>query len=245
VLTIERTVGPDNVRTLDFPLVRARVDFPAVESRMLESPDKIGYVYLAEFYEKAADMLSDQLDDLKKQGMRALVLDMRDDPGGLLVQAMDVAGQFLDGKSVVIVRERNGEEQTLFARRSRYKELRVPLVVLVNSHSASASEIVAGALKDHKAATTVGDRTFGKGLVQTLEPLKGGSAVAITTARYFTPNHVNINPRRDADGNVIEGGLAPDIEVKQNPDYEYGKDETDWQLKKAVEVLRKQLRTGG
>ncbi|GMV36815.1 MAG: peptidase S41 [Fimbriimonadales bacterium] len=244
-LTIERRTNGE-LQTKDFRLVRARVDLPTVEYRMLSgAAGRVGYVSLSHFNEKASDALAAALSDLRSKGMNALVLDLRDDPGGLLTQAVAVAGQFLNGKSVVIVKERDKPEKTIYTDPGMFRAAPPPMVVLVNKNSASASEIVAGALKDHRVATIVGEKTFGKGLVQTLIDMRNGSAVAITTARYYTPNHTDINGKTLPNGERVGGGLPPDVEVAQSKDYVFGEDATDAQLQKALEVLAKQGRPGG
>jgi carboxyl-terminal processing protease len=243
-LRIQRTLSSGQHKTLEYNLVRSRVDLPTVEHRVLKADPRIGYVYITEFNEKADSMLSDALADLQKKKVRALVVDVRDNPGGLLDEAVSVAGRFLKDKSVVIVRDRSGEEQSIHTRAEDYIGHKYPIAVLINGRSASASEIVSGALQDHRAATLVGEKSFGKGLVQTLITLGDDSAIAITTQRYFTPSHRDINAKRCPDGTRVGGGLIPDVEVEQNPDYKFGDDTTDTQLKKAVEVLRKQLASG-
>jgi carboxyl-terminal processing protease len=244
-LTIERKTNGE-LQTKDYRLIRARVDLPTVEYRMLNAAaGRVGYVSLSHFNEKASDALAAALSDLRSKGMTALVLDLRDDPGGLLTQAVSVAGQFLNGKSVVIVKERDKPEKTIYTEPSMYKAAPPPMVVLVNKNSASASEIVAGALKDHRVATIIGEKTFGKGLVQTLIDMRNGSAVAITTARYYTPNHTDINGKTLPSGERVGGGLVPDIEIEQSKDYVFGEDATDAQLQKALEVLAKHGRPGG
>ncbi len=236
---IERT-NNSATESLSFKLQRSRVDLPTVEYRVLSGPNKIGYVSLLQFNEKATTMLEDALTELEKKGIKGLVLDVRDNPGGLLTQAIGVSSLFMDNKSVVIQKARDGKEDVSFSIPSSYKPRNYPIAVLINGRSASASEIVSGALRDHKVATLVGESSFGKGLVQSIFPLDDGESISITTARYYTPNHVDINKHKDADGKEIKG-LKPDVEVVQSKDYEFGKDETDAQLKKAVEVITSQI----
>jgi len=243
-LSIERKVGSGEPKSLLFPLQRATVAMPTVEYRVLAGPRKLGYIYLYQFNERAGDEVANAMRELRKKGVQGLIFDLRDDPGGLLTQALAVSGKFMKEKTVVVVKNREGAEEKLFSRPDDFMGEPLPMVVLINGHSASASEIVSGALHDHKVATLVGEKSFGKGLVQTLINLADGSAIAITTARYYTPNHTDINQRRGPDGEVVSGGLKPNIEVKQNPDFIFGDDDTDWQLKKAVEVLGAQLKIG-
>ncbi|MCE5311998.1 MAG: S41 family peptidase [Nitrospiraceae bacterium] len=199
VLTIIREGWKD---TKDFTLVRDIIKVKSVKSKML--PNNIGYVKITQFQEGTGAELEDALSKLKKAGMASVILDLRNDPGGLLNSAVEVAEQFLPAnKLVVYIKNRKNEKLEYF---TEYKEpyLDTPMVVLVNQGSASASEIVAGALKDWNRAVVVGVQTFGKGSVQSLLPLSDGSGLRLTTAKYYTPN-----------GTSIQGvGITPDIVVK-------------------------------
>ncbi|WP_217921457.1 S41 family peptidase [Miltoncostaea oceani] len=193
-------------RILD--LERARIRVSAVTSRV-ETVDgeKVGYVALAQFTRGASDALREAVEDLRGTGVTALVLDLRGDPGGLVTEAVGVSGVFLPDDTEVVVTE---------GLHSPRQELRtdgdpatgdLPLVVLVNRGSASASEIVAGALRDADRATLVGERTFGKALVQSTIPLRDGGALKLTTARYLTPSGFDL----------AERGLPPDVRVVDDP----------------------------
>ncbi|MBI5118422.1 S41 family peptidase [Candidatus Poribacteria bacterium] len=189
---------------LEFTLTRDDIKIPSVKSRMLES--NIGYIRLVEFSERTASELHKAIIDLKSQGMRSLVLDMRNNPGGLLNVSADVSEEFLDkGKLIVYTESRNTEQNLRFkSKKNPSVDPSTPMVVLVNQGSASASEIVAGALKDWHRAVVLGEKTFGKGSVQSIIPLSDGSALRLTTAKYLTPG-----------GHSIDGvGIIPDIEVK-------------------------------
>ena len=241
-------------QSLDLSILRARVEPPVVKYWMEDSQSKIGHILLTEFNRRSVDQMNKALEALQGQGMRALVFDLRYNPGGLLDSAIDVASVFIPQDQrpdlhnvVVYMREGSGSEQKrlLGPVDTTYKR-RVPLVVLVNDNSASASEIVAGAIKDYGVATLIGDRTYGKGRVQTLIPLQDNSCLRLTTQLYYPPLHHDLSFKRDEDGNRIPGtgGIQPDIEVKQSPNWhlEDWKDKAnDTQLRAAVDFLRSRL----
>ena len=187
----------------DITLIRAIIKIIPVKSKKIG--DGIYYLRITSFNEKAADYTYRKLKKFEKEGMKALILDLRDNPGGLLDEAIDVADMFIDKGLIVYTKGRNPSSNSKYYA-SRYHDVdkyKYPMVVLVNDGSASASEIVAGALQDHRRAIIMGTRTFGKGSVQVLLPLMDGSAVKITTARYYTPN-----------GRCIQAlGITPDIVV--------------------------------
>jgi len=173
--------------------------------------DKIGYVRLTQFGEQTSSDLESALRKLESQGMRALILDLRGNPGGLLDQAVEVCGKFVPkGQLIVSTEGRDPSKRIEYRLRSGGKHTGYPMVVLVNNGSASASEIVAGCLQDLKRAIIVGDQTFGKGSVQSIFPLTDGSALRLTTAKYYTPSHKVIH----------EKGITPDIEVRMTPEEE-------------------------
>jgi carboxyl-terminal processing protease len=169
------------------------------------SENKIGYVRLTQFGEKTSDDLEAALKTLKKQGMQALILDLRWNPGGLLEQAVGVCEKFLPkGQLIVSTEGRNSAQNSVRRAMGRGDELKnMYIVVLVNLGSASASEIVAGCLQDLNRALILGEKTFGKGSVQSILPLADGSALRLTTAKYYTPSHKVIH----------EEGITPDIPV--------------------------------
>jgi carboxyl-terminal processing protease len=164
----------------------------------------IGYVRLISFQERTSRDLQEELRALKEKGMRGLVLDLRNNPGGLLTQAVQIADLFLEKGKLIVYTEGRAKNQNLSFVDQHENPQDFPMVVLVNKGSASASEIVAGALQDHQRAVVVGTQTFGKGTVQTVIPLNDGSGLRLTTAKYFTPN------KRAIDGS----GLTPDIVVE-------------------------------
>jgi carboxyl-terminal processing protease len=188
--------------TKDFTITREQIHVKSVKSKVLE--DGIGYIKINQFMEQTASDVSAAVRNMGKQKISSLILDLRNNPGGLLNSAVDVSGEFLPkDKLVVYIKDRKGE-------RVEYKTGKngdghaTPMVVLVNQGSASASEIVAGALKDWNRAVVVGTETFGKGSVQSVIPLNDGSALRLTTAIYYTPKGVSIQSK----------GITPDILVK-------------------------------
>jgi len=187
--------------TKDFTIIRDIIKVKSVKSKVLEN--NIGYVKLSQFQEQTSDDLADALKQLNASKVTSLILDLRNDPGGLLNSAIDVTGQFLPkGKLVVYTKTRAGEKSEFLT--SGDTVFTPPMIVLVNQGSASASEIVAGALKDWNRAVILGTQTFGKGSVQTVIPLSGGAGLRLTTAKYYTPKGISIQ----------NTGITPDIIVK-------------------------------
>ncbi len=188
--------------TKEFNLMREVIKINSVKSKLLE--DGIGYIKLTQFQEQTASDLTTAMEKLAEQNINSLVLDLRNNPGGLLNSAVDVSSQFLlPDKLVVFIKDRKGEKVEYRSGKNKSNST-IPMVVLVNQGSASASEIVAGALKDWNRAVLIGTQTFGKGSVQSVVPLGDGSALRLTTARYYTPNGVSIQTT----------GITPDIVVK-------------------------------
>jgi len=213
-LTILR---PATKEIKDFAMVRENIKVASVKDakilpRELGGEFKVGYARVTQFNVPTAEDLAKKLDELEKQGMQALVIDLRYNPGGLLNSAVDVAGLFLPPKTLVVSTEGRVASQTRSYRtadtvkpRPRY-----PLAILTNTGSASGSEIVAGALKDLNRAIIVGETTFGKGSVQSVIQLQDGSAMRLTTAKYYTPSHSVIH----------EHGVAPTIRATLTPEQE-------------------------
>jgi carboxyl-terminal processing protease len=206
-ITIQR---PSSGLVKDFKLTRAIIQMDMVKdiNGKKEFPlddNKIGYVRITQFGDQTGDELEDGLQKLKGQGMKALILDLRENPGGLLDEAVNVCGKFLPrGQLVVTTEGRNPRENSVLRAGGSGDELKgVPVVVLVNLGSASASEIVTGCLQDLHRAIILGEKTFGKGSVQTIFPLDDGSALKLTVAKYYTPSHKVIH----------EHGITPDIIV--------------------------------
>jgi len=236
---------------LDKPLivtiVRNYVRQEVVTSKMIDPVHKIGYISLAQFNEESDRQINKAMNELRDGGMRALVFDLRGNPGGLLNVAQDVASRFVASGPIVWVREKGSPMTSYNVEPKQHDHPVYPLVVLVNDGSASASEITSGAIKDTHSGTLVGERTFGKGLVQTIIPLPDHSAVAITTAHYFTPAKHDINHK----------GIEPDVEVKLTDDDERKMNDYvnknpadpidlqyDRQLQKGVNILVAKLATG-
>jgi carboxyl-terminal processing protease len=192
-------------KLLDFTITRDIIKIESVkEAKVLE--DKIGYIRLANFTEDTPREFEKALVSLEKEGLEGLVLDLRNNPGGLLNVAVETADKFiLAGNVIVSTKGRNPEQIIEFKSHGRNTHPSYPLVVLVNEGSASGSEIVAGAIQDHRRGVILGTQTFGKGSVQTIIPLKDGSALRLTTSKYFTPS-----------GRAIHGtGITPDVIVQQ------------------------------
>ena len=197
-LTIRR-----GTQELEVPLVRARIEIHPVRYDVQAGPDgQVGYIRLNQFSANAAEEMSAAIEDLESQGVTGYILDLRSNPGGLLYSSIDIARMWLDTGTIVSTVNRQGvvDEETANDRALTDK----PLVVLVDGGSASASEILSGALRDNERAVLVGTRTFGKGLVQSVRSLGDGSGVAITVAKYLTPNGTDINKH----------GINPDISVE-------------------------------
>jgi carboxyl-terminal processing protease len=197
-----------NPEPLQFTLKRSRVELHSVKAELLESG--YGYARISEFSETTGDDLGTALKDLRKRNhaaLKGLVLDLRDNPGGVLEAAVAVADLFLDSGIIVTAKGRTPDSKFEMDATPGDALNGAPIMVLVNGGSASAAEIVAGALKDQHRARLMGRTTFGKGSVQTIIPLNGERAVKLTTSLYFTPSGVSINHR----------GIAPDIEIERDP----------------------------
>ncbi len=197
-----------NAEPLQFTLKRSRVELRSVKAELLEPG--MGYVRISQFSETTGDDLDTALKDLRKRNgaaLKGLVLDLRNNPGGVLEAAVSVADAFLDSGIIVSAKGRTPESKFEMDATPGDELKGAPIVVLVNGGSASAAEIVAGALKDHQRAKLMGRTTFGKGSVQTVMPLSGDRAIKLTTSLYYTPSGVSINHR----------GIAPDIELERDP----------------------------
>lgn len=231
---------PDN-KPHEITITRAPVEFEVVDYRLIGGeagkPGDIGYISLAQFNEMADPKIEHAIKDMETRGMKGCVLDLRGNPGGLLDAAIDVSSRFIPAnRGVVIIVESGGDREVRKTIGRKYLE-HWPLVVLVNGTSASASEIVSGAIKDNKAGLILGKTTFGKGLVQTVVPLEDGSACMITTAKYLTPNGNDINRSR-----TQRGGVQPDVTVDVTEDEFLGG--KDPQLQRAIDLLHDNIRSG-
>lgn len=214
---------------LEIDVVRRKVESPTVNQKMLDN--NIGYIQITEFDTVTLDQFTEVLAVCRGSGMKGLILDLRGNPGGNLNTVCDIAREILPKGLIVYTEDKNGK-------RTEYtcdgtNQIKEPLVVLVDSGSASASEILAGAIKDYGIGTLVGTTTFGKGIVQRIISLSDGSAVKLTVSNYYTPNGNNIH----------KIGIAPDIEEKFDGEAYYN-DGVDNQLNKAIEVMNGKLGDG-
>lgn len=222
--------------TNDYTLTRTNIQIKTVGGKMLS--DKIGYIRLAMFSEQTGADFARKYQELEQEGMKATILDLRDNPGGLLNESVKVAGKLVPRGTVVSVVQRDGKKEVYT---SDLDAVKYPLVVLVNGGSASASEIVAGAVQDTGAGTLVGVKTYGKGSVQAIispfgaGPLNvgDGTAIKLTIAKYYTPSGRSINGT----------GIEPDVKVEQPEPKEPGKPSaSDAQLEKAIEIIKTKLK---
>lgn len=214
---------------LEFDVRRGKVDVPTVDSMMLE--DEIGYIIIAEFGEATAEDFKQHVERLQAQGMKKMVIDLRDNPGGMLSSVAEILDYILPEGLIVYTEDKYGNRQELTSDAEHF--LNLPMAVLINGNSASCSEIFAGAIRDYDYGTLIGTTTYGKGVVQTVRPLSDRSAIKLTTARYFTPKGENIHGT----------GIDPDIELKYkytgdvSEEYDYTKDN---QVRRAVKLLRQE-----
>lgn len=219
---------PNTDEYKDFKITRRKLDIPTVESEMLEN--EIGYVMVSEFDQVTPSQFQSSIEELTKQGMKKMVVDMRNNPGGDLDAVSDMMDYILaDDKTMVTVSDKYGVQDVKTSKDGH--SLDIPIVILVNGSSASAAEVFTGTLKDYKLATVVGTKTFGKGIVQSLIPLSDGSGVKLTTAHYYTPSGVEIHGV----------GITPDVEVEMDEEaatmVTVPKDK-DAQLQEAIKILK-------
>lgn len=216
VLTIMR----DNANQ-DITITRDNIKLKTVGHKMLDN--NIGYIQIVSFSEDTANEFNEAYNDLKNQGMKALVLDLRNNPGGLLTTCVEIAKKLVPKGEIVSIVDKQGNKETYS---SSLEAPEYPLVVLINKNSASASEILSGAIQDTKAGTIIGNTSYGKGSVQTILPMFEDDAVKLTIAKYYTPS-----------GRSIDGtGITPDIEINLDENAT-----SDTQLDKALEILKAQL----
>ena len=214
-----------NGEEIEVKLKRGRVDTPTVESEMLD--DGIGYLQITEFDDVTVNQFTENFEELKGQGMKGLIIDLRGNPGGSVTSVCAVAEQLLPKGLIFYMEDKDGNK-------TEYKcegaDFDLPMVVLVNEYSASAAEILSGAIKDSGIGKLVGKTTFGKGIVQDVIPLQDGSAIKLTVANYYTRGGNDIHLK----------GIEPDIEVELDTDA-FLEDGTDTQLDKAVEVILEEI----
>lgn len=226
-ITILRRDKNGKAQFLDFDIVREIIKVQTVSSKLLK--DNIGYISISGFDTPTYNDFNKQYKELKKQGMTKLILDLRNNPGGLLTTSTQVVNTFLDGGLIMYTLDKQNNKETINATKGADD---IKIVVLVNKGSASASEIVAGALKDRKRATIVGTQTFGKGIVQTVYNMPDGEGLKLTTSAYYTPSGVNIHGK----------GIAPDVKVELNEEVKtisIDNLDKDNQIQKAIEILNK------
>ncbi len=223
--TVDITVRRDDGEHT-FTVERAQVSMDTVEYKMLEN--KIGYIAISEFDTVTTDQFNDALDDLEKQGMTSVILDLRNNPGGEYDTVVAMADRVLPEGKIISTEDKSGNIKTEYS--DEENKLDIPCVVLVNGNSASAAEVFTGALQDHGVATVIGETTYGKGVVQSIFQLSDGSGMKFTTEKYYTPNGRDINGV----------GITPDIEVSLPEDaYADGvlDEDEDTQLQAAIEAL--------
>jgi carboxyl-terminal processing protease len=237
VLTIKR-----GNRNIDYPLVRAKIEIHPVRAEAENTAiGKIGYIRLNQFSAHAGDEMRTAMQALEKQNVKGYILDLRSNPGGLLYASVDIGRLWLKDGKIVSTVDRQGEVEQQSANNQQLTNK--PLVVLVDGGSASASEILSGALQDHKRAVIVGTKTFGKGLVQSVRSLGDGSGLAVTIAKYLTPNGRDINKH----------GIDPDVVIEltdaQRKALQKDREKigtlADPQFAKAFEILKQQVAKGG
>lgn len=230
VLTIMRTEKDKERETFDLDITREIIRIETVKSDLIE--DNIGYIKITSFDDLTYRDFKAELDGLGEKDIKGLVIDLRNNPGGLLSRTVQIADELLGKGDIVYTQTKDG---TRFYEKSDKDMVDYPLAVIINGGSASASEILAGAVKDRERGTLVGTTTFGKGVVQRLHDLPDGSGIKLTISEYFTPNGINIHGI----------GIDPDIEVELNEDVEIiGVEniENDNQLQKAVEQVKSQIK---
>lgn len=224
VLTIYR-----DKKSKDYTVKKSSVQLDTVSYKMKEK--KIGYIAVSQFLENTGDQFDKAVTALEKKGMKSLIIDLRDNGGGLLNTCTQMVSRVIDkDKLIVYTKDKEGNKEEF--KSDSGKTLDIPIIILVNGNTASASEIMTGCLKDYGKATVVGTTTYGKGIVQNIMPLTDGSAIKFTIAKYYTPNGTDIHKK----------GIKPDVKVKMS-DAQWKKAQTDEkadkQLKKAIELLEK------
>lgn len=220
-LTILRGSQRDQI---EVDVERSAVEVPTVSTELVGEREDIGYLKITEFDDITPDQFKEGMAELRESNIKGLIIDLRSNPGGSLQAVCDIAREILPKGLIVYTVDRNGEREDYTCDGSR--QIEMPVVVLVNQYSASASEILSGAIKDYGIGKLVGTTTYGKGIVQRIFDLKDGTAIKLTVSDYYTPN-----------GNNIHGiGIEPDVEVEFDSDA-YAEDKTDNQMNKALEVM--------
>ncbi|MBC8586938.1 S41 family peptidase [Paratissierella segnis] len=225
-ITIMRLDKEGNNQTLDLDIVREEIRLITVKSNIIDN--NIGYIRITSFDELTYKDFKENLSKLEKSNIKGLIIDLRNNPGGLLNVCAEIADELLGAGDIVYTQTKDGTREYL---KSDKNQITIPIVLLVNEGSASASEILAGAVKDHQRGELIGTKTFGKGVVQRIRELSDGSGIKLTVSEYFTPNGTNIHGI----------GITPDIVLELNEGVENigpGYISEDNQLQKAVEVIK-------
>ena len=213
-------------KALNFIIVREIIEIQSVKADVLEK--NVGYIRLTSFNENSGEQIKEKIKELEnKKKVKAYILDLRNNPGGLLSQAIRITDYFLDNGEIVSTKSRKASENKKWFAKEGDLTKGKTLIVMINYGSASASEIVAGALKDHKRAILIGENSFGKGSVQSIIPLKNDGAIRLTVAKYYLPSGKSIS----------EVGVSPDIEIDEESDDFQIKTDTDNQLNYALKLL--------
>ena len=223
-LTIYREGEPDY---LYVTVTRAKVESPTVVYSMKDN--NIGYLQITEFDDVTADQFKSAYSDLNAQGMKAMILDLRSNGGGNLSTVLEIAGEMLPEGVITYTLDKYGEKVEYT--NDTDNTIQIPVVILTNGYTASASELLTGAMKDYGLAISMGTNTYGKGIVQSIWPLSDGSGIKFTTSRYYTPNGVCIH----------EVGIAPDVEIEFDSDLYYSDEAIDNQLEAAIDYLTEEL----
>ena len=211
--------------TIDFEIERKKIVVSHIKARVLEN--NIGYIDIKDFDGGTAEEFKTKYEELSKKGIKSLIIDIRSNGGGIVDESLEILDMLLEKDSTLLITVNKKQEEEV-TKAKKKQEIKMPVVVLTNSYSASASEILAGALKDNGRAKIVGTKTYGKGVIQTLRTLTDGSGLKMTTEEYYTPNKNKIN----------KIGIEPDYEVNLPEDIKELTDENDTQLKKAIELLK-------
>lgn len=221
---------------------RRQIITPTVEGAIIPG-SQFGRIAISTFSEPTAEQFDRIIAKLEKASIKGLVIDLRNNPGGLLETAVELLSRFVEDKVVVKMRGRNGHEEVAKSFVGLERNWAYPIVVLLNEDSASASEILAGCMRDYKLATLVGEHSYGKASVQNVRPLRDGASAKITIARYFLPSGEDIGRTVDEDGQYVTGGIRPDVLVDNDPDIVsiFGDPKTDRQLQKAMQVLKSKM----
>ncbi len=229
VLTIMRTQDGKENQMFDLEIIREIIRLETVKASIID--DKIGYIKISSFDDLTYKDFKIELDRLEKKKIEGLIIDLRNNPGGLLSRTVEIADELLGKADIVYTQTKDG---TRLYEKSNKQMVDYPLAILVNGGSASASEILSGAIKDNKRGVLIGTTTFGKGVVQRLHDLPDGSGIKLTISEYFTPNGINIHGV----------GIAPDIEVELNEGVEeigIGNIQNDNQLQRAIEEVKSKI----